>query len=253
MKNLKDSRHHRRFVVDALDIRGSARAAGEAVINDISITGVSIKTDRKLHLGGRYTLKVPHKGKDIPLEGTVIWCLENDAGESMDECSPLKYAAGLHFANLSQEAVSGLTGFIEFHRVNKITPSQVHYLGGRRDNVRFQMGGCEKTTIVISEPCRVKMLSLGGMLMESDRLYNPGSELQMEMTLPEDVRISFIGKVISYFPPQERPAGPYDIGIKFMTLSEQHRTKLKGLIRWLYLKAATGAGRSIPRHPLEAV
>lgn len=237
-KQLKDSRHHRRFVVDALDIRGSAKAAGEAVINDISITGVSIRTDRKLDLGRRYTVKIPHKDGDISLEGTVIWCLENDAGEGTDECSPLKFSAGLHFANLSQEAVSGLTRFIEFHRVNKITPSQVHHLRGRRDNVRFRVGGCEKTTLVISEPFRVKMLSLGGMLIESGRLYDPGSELHMEMTLPENVHISFIGNVTSYFPPQERPAGPYDIGIKFMALSEQHRTKLKELIRWLYLKDA---------------
>jgi len=82
---------------------------------------------------------------------------------------------------------------------------------------------------------KVMTLSLGGMLIQSCRLHETGSTLQMEMALPQNVRLSFSGSVTSSFPAAD---GHYDVGIKFGALSEQEKTKLKEFIRWLYLEDA---------------
>ena len=84
---------------------------------------------------------------------------------------------------------------------------------------------------------KVKMLSLGGTLMEGDRLHELESKLLMEMTLPENVRISLTGRVTSCLSAKAK-GGRYDVGAEFISMTEQDRTKLKKFIHWLYLKDA---------------
>lgn len=90
----------------------------------------------------------------------------------------------------------------------------------------------------VPKPFKVKMLSLGGMLIESDHLHELGSKLHLEIILPDNVRLALTGRPTSSFPSEDGPAGHYDIGIKITALSSQDRTKLKEFIRWLYLKDA---------------
>jgi Tfp pilus assembly protein PilZ len=234
----KDTRHHRRFNVEAMDIRGLAAYSGKMVINDISISGISIKTDRKMAPGESYTVKISSRDREIYLEGKVIWSMENRTPEHPDESPPLAYAAGLQFGDLGQEIMTNLMKFITFHRVEKTTPLSFHQKSWRRANVRFRLGNAGETTLCFAEAFKVRILSLGGMLIEKNHPYAVGSEFQMQMILPGDVNVAFVGKVISCSPAEDRPGGYYDVGIKISALPDQDRAKLKELIRWLYLKDA---------------
>ena len=93
-------------------------------------------------------------------------------------------------------------------------------------------------TSAATEDYRVKMLSLGGTQIESGRLLELQSKLQMEMTLPENVRISLTGRVTCCVPEEDDKGMRHNIGIEFITMSEHDRTKLKKFIHWLYLKDA---------------
>ncbi len=84
----------------------------------------------------------------------------------------------------------------------------------------------------------VKMLSLGGVLMTGDHPHELESKLLMDMTLPENVRISFTGRVTSCLALKQGKGESYEIGIQFADMSEQDKTKLKKFIHWLYLKDA---------------
>jgi len=84
----------------------------------------------------------------------------------------------------------------------------------------------------------VKMLSLGGVLMTGDRLHELETKLLMDMTLPENVRISFAGRVTSCLPVNNDRGMRYDIGVQFADLPEKGKTELKKFIHWLYLKDA---------------
>ncbi len=96
-KFLKDTRHHRRFNVEQMDIRGTVMAASEFIINDISLTGVSISSGEPLDTGSRYEVRISYDREDICLECTVIWCSETKAGMDRDKRPSCAYAAGLHF------------------------------------------------------------------------------------------------------------------------------------------------------------
>jgi hypothetical protein len=234
----KDTRHHRRFNVEAMNIRGLAAYSGKVVINDISISGISIRTDRKMDPSRSYTVKISSRERDIYLESKVIWSMESRAPQNNDENPPLAYAAGLQFGDLSQETMTDLMKFITFHRVEKTTPLSVHQKSWRRANVRFRLGNAEETTLCLAEAFKVKVLSLGGMLVERSYPYAAGSELEMQMTLPGNVHVAFVGKVISCLPAEDGPGEHFDIAVQLFPLSDQDRAKLKDLIRWLYLKDA---------------
>jgi hypothetical protein len=66
---MQDSRQHKRFKVDNMDITGEMMFDKEVNIIDISLSGICLKTDRRLNIGTEYR-KVKDKVIDVP--GTVI-------------------------------------------------------------------------------------------------------------------------------------------------------------------------------------
>jgi hypothetical protein len=236
MTPFSKTRRHRRFAVDVKDIVARAAFATEVVIHNISITGVSLLTDRKLEVGRQYSLRILEGDPDMDIWGTVIWCGENDAAGGPSEDAHLRYAAGIQFATLQQDTVQRLVSFIESHLIEKHTQVKVHGMSGFRCNIRFRLDRQEMATLDIDETYRVRKLSLGGMLFESRRSFEPETRLHMEMTIPGNIPVDFIGRVTTCIP-SERPAC-FDTGIEFIDMPEPDRIKLKEFIRRLYLEDA---------------
>ena len=82
-----------------------------------------------------------------------------------------------------------------------------------------------------AEDYSAKMLNLGGVLMEGDRLHIPESKLIMEMTLPENVRIPLTGRVTSCITAKNSRGSRYDVGVEFISMTERDRTELKKFIQ----------------------
>lgn len=104
-------------------------------------------------------------------------------------------------------------------------------------DIRIQAKTAAETTAA-AEDYRTKMLNLGGVLMEGDHIHELNSNLAIEMTLPDNVRISLTGRVTSCIPPKDSKGRRYEIGLEFSAVREHDRTKLKKFIHWLYLKDA---------------
>ncbi len=237
MTPFSNTRRHRRFNVDVLDIKGKAVFATEVVINDISITGVSLITDRKLDMGMEYSLRILDKDLDLPIQGTVIWCMENEAAGAQDEHSHLKYAAGLQFGDLQQESVSDLIKFIESHLLEKHKQVKVHEMSGLRCNIRFHVDSRETAVLNVAETYRVKKLGGGGLLIESSHSLEPDTRIHMGITISENKHLSFIGRVASCIVSADNAAS-FEIGIEFIEMPEPDRAMLKEFIRRLYLDDA---------------
>ncbi len=92
-----------------------------------------------------------------------------------------------------------------------------------------------------SENCRALKLNLGGVLMTSDHAHELNSKLMIEMTLPDNVLVSLVGRVTSCLPAKNRDAG-YEVGIEFRYITEQDRNKLKKFIHRLYMEDAGFTG-----------
>jgi len=81
---------------------------------------------------------------------------------------------------------------------------------------------------------KVKSLSLGGMLIESEHPLEIESKLPMEIkTLTENRHIKFLGRVTSCLLIKNKDIEHYDIGIEFVEMSENDREILVELIRVL--------------------
>jgi Tfp pilus assembly protein PilZ len=103
-------------------------------------------------------------------------------------------------------------------------------------DIRIRTKTADETPLA-AEDFMVKMLNLGGVLMEGGHLHEFNRTLLMEIALPDNVRISLTGRVTSCLPVKAKD-GRYDVGIEFISMIEQDRTKLKKFIHWLYLKDA---------------
>lgn len=234
MTPFNNMRRHRRFAVDVMDIRSNAVYASEVVIIDISITGVSLLTDRKLERGMEYSLRILNNDLDLPIRGTVIWCMENATAEKRNEDAHLKYAAGLQFADLKQETISRLVRFIliQTHRQVK-----VHEKSGLRCRMRVPLDGREMAVLNIAETYRVKKLSLGGLLIESKHSLESGTRIHMGITMQGNTHLSFTGRVTSCMVSHD-DASHFEVGIEFIEMPEPDRGTLKEFIRRLYLEDA---------------
>lgn len=231
------TRRHRRFSVDVMDIKGDAVFASEVVICDISITGVSLKTDRVLEMGREYVLRIFDKELDLPVQGTVIWRRENEAAGAEKEPGHLKYTAGLRFTALKPEYLSSLIAFIEAHLLDEHKPVKVNEVSGLRCNIRFPLNVQETAVLNITETYLVKELSLGGLLIDSSNSLDPGTRIHMGMTLSKNMRLSFLGRVVFCSASPDKPSC-FEIGIEFIGMPEPDRAALKEFILHLYLEDA---------------
>lgn len=103
-------------------------------------------------------------------------------------------------------------------------------------DIRIQ-SKAEAETSGPSQDYRVISINLGGALMEGESSHRQENKLFMELLLPENVRISLTGRVTSCHLSKANDKR-YDVGIEFMSMSEEDRVKLKQFIQWLYLKDA---------------
>jgi hypothetical protein len=230
-------RHHRRFSVDYMKVEGRAVFTSETVIRNLSVSGVSLVTESRLEAGRNYLLHIIDNDTDITMQGIVRWCSDNDTTGFPPESAHLKYAAGLQFAGLSPEEMSGLARFIEKHFIERHTQVRVHGLSGVRCNIRFHLDQSEKAMLDIAETYRVRKLSLGGMLIESGRAFEPDTRVRMELTIPGDIRLDFVGRVSSCIP-SSQTADRVEVGIEFLHMPRSDRAHLKEFIRRLYLEDA---------------
>jgi c-di-GMP-binding flagellar brake protein YcgR len=103
-----------------------------------------------------------------------------------------------------------------------------------RHNVRAYINAPDESTLNFSESYRVQILSLSGMLIESDHPLDIETILPMEITLPEYGPVGFTGRIASCRLITDREHSHFDIGVEFKEMSEDGEEKLKEFILMLH-------------------
>jgi c-di-GMP-binding flagellar brake protein YcgR len=224
-RHMKDKRRYKRFTLKVLEVTGKMIFATEVEVVDISIGGISIKANRRLNIGGEYSLKLEDRNTAISLKGTVVWSSlsETKAGHA-GEAIPI-YKAGLKFTNISAEKITELLEFIEDHK-----KEEVYVMGSSRLNIRFHIDDSKKTLLNFPETYTVKKISLGGMLIESAVGLAIESRIPMELFLHNDKMVKFIGRIASCVPLKVGSEELCDIGIEFLDLTNGDKNILKSFI-----------------------
>jgi hypothetical protein len=228
-----ERRRFRRFSVDIMDMNGRMVLATYVKILDISLGGVSFKADRRLNIGGEYSLKIEGKGMELTVKGIVVRSsLSESTKDSRGNVVPI-YMAGMQFTDVAVEKLKEVAEFIKSNlreadkKVDLFSPS------GRRLYVRVYLETAEKSLLKFYESYKIKNLSLGGMLIETECALEIEITLPLQIFLTEDKSIALTGRIISCVRTAEREHERYNVGIEFLDIPEKDRETLQEFIRVL--------------------
>ena len=221
---MHDNRRYKRFKLNIREINGKMILVTEVKVIDISISGTSLKVNKQLNIGSDYTLKLEGR-KTISMRGTVVWCsLSGTRKVSQEETTPI-YSVGMQFKDMSNERVTELQNLIESHKIG-----EVHVTGGTRLNIRFHITDPDNALLMYPADFKVKVISLGGMLIECVRSFDIESRIPMEMIVHDDNPVKFVGRVASCRGIDKEGNKQHDIGIDFLDLTEKDQEVLASFI-----------------------
>jgi hypothetical protein len=113
--NIEGKRRYKRLNIKNMNIRGKMAFANYIKIIDISLEGLSIETDKRLHLGKEYILHLECEGKTLPVKGSIAWSkLKQNERDNKRDTNPI-YRAGMKLT-ISANEMREFIKFIEFRR-----------------------------------------------------------------------------------------------------------------------------------------
>jgi Tfp pilus assembly protein PilZ len=211
-----------------MDVKCRRLFATDVKILNISFGGVALSLNKRLKMGDEYTLKLESEDNTISLKGVVVWeKMTGLAKEVQGKTFPV-YEAGMRFNEVLTGKGTDLLNFIRENISDKAIKTRV-------EGLRVKIIRPERTVIVDDrESYFVKMISFGGMLIETKEELAIESRFPMEMSLPEDGRpIKFMGRTAYCVEMPGKTPKRYDTGIEFIEMNEKERARLKEFIDFL--------------------
>lgn len=222
---MENKRLHERIKLDLVELHGKMSLAEKVEVIDISLGGVSLKADRRLNIGKELSLKLEEKGVVVNLKGVIVrselsGIEQNAAGERVSV-----YTAGMMFSEGQSDKIVTFFNFI-MQGMRKEASSGMD----RRLNVRFPTSGSPEKQLGVPAQFKVKVLSPGGMLIQTDQRLELDTTLPMSLALSAEKTVDFIGRVASCVATEERGQQQYEIGIAFGDLTPEDRTQIRTFI-----------------------
>jgi hypothetical protein len=199
--------------------------SSEIEILDISLKGARIQGRKSLKIGGNYQIKFRHEGEPLSFHCTVVWEKLTEAiKQTSGETVPV-YIAGVEFTDVFSDKTLGLFKFVD-----KCLISYEQRIGG----VRITIDRKERSQLDHEESYNVKKISLAGMLIETEEELQLEGRFPMKLFLPDaSPPIEFQGRIASCIKtPHEKTKG-VDIGIEFLDMAENDKSRLNNFIKSL--------------------
>lgn len=202
-----------------MEINGKMSLVNRVEIIDISLSGVSLKVDRKLEIGREYVIRLGERKKEFDVKGMIV---RSEVSEISDkESGKVVYAAGMMFngGQLDKLAMFLYT-LDQKKKINAVADE-------RRLNVRFQITTPGENVLSYPAQFTVKLISLSGMLIQTEQLLEVDSRLPMVLSLYDDNRADLIGRVVTCQKKEEGGRTYYEIGVEFEDVAEKDKMLLK--------------------------
>ena len=229
-EKIQERRRHTRFKVHNADVSGEMFFSKSVHLIDISVSGIALKTDRQLRVGREYFLNLYDKDKVIKVKAEVVRAtLSESKTDSAGNIIPL-YQVGMEFKNVSTMGTDEIAQFINNHKIDEVKIDTGCILSGTRLHARFKIDSSDKNILNLQTCYKVKVLSLGGMLIESEQAVSLNETVQMTISLTEDASISFLGRTVSCRAIDIDPER-YDIAIEIVECSEEDKEILKTFLQ----------------------
>ena len=222
---MKEKRSYKRFLIEGMDVRCRMFFTTEVKILNMSFGGVALSLNKRLNMGEKYTLKIETEDKIISLEGVVVWEKMTSLTREMKGKKFPIYEVGMRFDEVLTGKGAELFNFISANISDKAIKTRVQ-------GIRIKIIQPEKTVISDDrDSYYVKMIGLGGMLIESKKELHIEDRFPMEMSFSEDIiPIKFLGRTAYCMEIPGKTPKLYDTGIEFIEMNEKDRKRLKDFI-----------------------
>jgi len=234
---MEDKRKYKRIRLDLLEINGKMSLAEKIELIDISLGGVSLTVDRRLNIGKEILLKLGDKTNSIDIKGVIVRSELSGIEERVTGEKIIVYKVGMMFKDGQSELIAD---FLRTLVQNKGIQVPVEF--ERRLNVRFCITTPEEKVLCFPAQFKMKIIGMGGMLIESDQPLKTESTVPMVLTLNEDKSLIFNGRVVSCRMTEEKRASTYEIGVEFKDLKDADRLFIQTFVD--YVDALKGDIRS---------
>jgi PilZ domain-containing protein len=215
-----EHRLHARFTVEG--VHGRMTLASQVDILNMSISGVAIKVDRALRVGGEYALNLQLQNRVITVHALVVWCVLGEIRKGAHgEAMPV-YSAGMKFTDVLSPKLMELIGFIDRHKI-----VEEHRLGG----LRVHIDAPGKAMLEVPQTYRVKVISLSGMLIEMEEGLELDRVCPMEFSLKEGGdAIRFTGRIVYCVEAVDQDTRKHEIGVAFEDIDLEQKKHLADFI-----------------------
>ena len=210
-----EQRRAPRFVVEGL--HGTMTSASQVEILNMSISGAAIRLDRNLRVGGEYSLRLELNDTVLAVKGLVVWSVLSEIQKGREDETKPFYSAGMKFKDVLSQRLMELLDFIDQHKI-----VQENRLGG----LRFHIDAPGKALLDVPQSYRVRVISLSGLLMETEQPLDLHQSYPMEVTLESGQAIRFTGRVAYCSDPTDDAPKRYEIGVAFAEMTAQDRSRL---------------------------
>ena len=215
-----EHRLHARFTVEG--VHGKMTLASHVDILNMSISGVAVKVDRALRVGGEYALNLQLQNKQITVHALVVWCVLGEIRKAGGgEALPV-YSAGMKFTDVLSPKLMELITFIDRHKI-----VEEHRLGG----LRVHIDAPGKALLDVPHAYRVKVISLSGMLIEMEEGLELDQVCPMEFSLKEGGEpIRFRGRIVYCVEAVDQDTRLHEIGVAFEDIDLEEKRRLAEFI-----------------------
>ncbi len=215
--NAPERRRHKRYKVRDARMSGEMVCLREAQIVDMSVSGIALKVDKQLRVGREYLLNLQGNGSVITVKAEVVrsTLIESKVSQSGDVV-PL-YLVGMAFRNINDEVRENLEEFINTRKIEEKRTGNGKERDGSEAQARFRVDAAT-TVLDLKTRCEVKVLSLCGMLIESQNTAGINDTLRMTISLAHGRNVDISGRVVSCRALPHR-GERYEIAIEFMEFS----------------------------------
>jgi Tfp pilus assembly protein PilZ len=216
--DMQENRLYKRFTVEEMDVQTARISSTKVEIHDISPMGASIIGSKKLNIGREYTLKFGNEDPSFSAKGIVKWeMLIGSRKISEKEVAPL-YAAGLEFKGILTAKAAPIIEYISRHMDTR---------DRRLRGIRFKVLAADLAVLSSLEFYAVRVISLGGMLIETKQEFLTETTFPMELLLPDDERpLFFTGRIAHCNAVPRGDALRYNVGIEFAEMKENDKARL---------------------------
>lgn len=223
-----------RFRIDTTDINCQIMFDSNVNILNMSIRGVSLKTNLRLNRDNIYPLEVENKNDNLILKGTTVWSnvvLSKDSGDPRSDFIPA-YITGMKFTDVSNDKLNEIINFIEEYKQKRDTGVNLYRLSDRRHNDRIHINNSKRAVLNFSVNCKIQELGISGMLIRSSHELENESQVFTMITLSENETLKIMGRIVSCcFMGGRETEQVFDVGVEFADVSEEDRERLKKFIR----------------------